>query len=531
MAQIKNDRYITSVPNTAAADNTYGYRNRGEFGDWQTNMDLALSICRMIKEDGFDPQVIIEPTCGKGNFIIAALMVFDTIECVYGIDIYEPYIEDLKSKLQGHDDRQSINLYAQNIFQFDFSGISECMRGKKTLIIGNPPWVTNSKLGGLGSLNVPEKSNYKSNRGIEAITGKGNFDIAESICNKMMLLSAGHNVRLAMLVKNSVVKNIVHAQKKENIFANRIEQYNIDAGKEFDVSVSASLLYASMGDTCTCTYTCQVKDFYTRRRINEYGWVGNSFVADTFIYNSVSKIDGLSPLTWRSGLKHDCAKVMELRREGDIYINGLGEEVSIEDELIFPLIKSSDVKVGTMTSVKKHVIVTQKNTNEDTAQMKYKYPNAYAYLQKHSELLDGRGSVIYKKRPRFCLFGIGEYSFHRYKIVVSGLYKHARFMLIEPFEGKVVMADDTCYTLGFDDYTIASALHRLLNSTEVQSFIRSLLFMDAKRAINKELLMRIDLLEAARIIGEDRLGLHREEFVYFTEKLKTSLQPSLFGSF
>ena len=41
---------------------------RDEYGDWQTNYPLALSVCQMLKNKGINPQVIIEPTCGFGNF-------------------------------------------------------------------------------------------------------------------------------------------------------------------------------------------------------------------------------------------------------------------------------------------------------------------------------------------------------------------------------------------------------------------------------------------------------------------------------
>ena len=40
---------------------------------------------------------------------------------------------------------------------------------------------------------------------------------------------------------------------------------------------------------------------------------------------------GTSPLKWRSGVKHDCSRVMELRPNGDDdFENGLGEVVSLE---------------------------------------------------------------------------------------------------------------------------------------------------------------------------------------------------------
>ena len=67
-----------------------------EYGDYQTNPTLALQITQRLKTKCVIPQVVIEPTCGKGNFIIAALNTFDTIEKIYGIEIQEKHIWQAK---------------------------------------------------------------------------------------------------------------------------------------------------------------------------------------------------------------------------------------------------------------------------------------------------------------------------------------------------------------------------------------------------------------------------------------------------
>lgn len=55
-----------------------------------------------VKKQGIRPQVIIEPTCGKGHFILAALQTFDNIEEIYGIEIYKPYLQTLKLDILQH---------------------------------------------------------------------------------------------------------------------------------------------------------------------------------------------------------------------------------------------------------------------------------------------------------------------------------------------------------------------------------------------------------------------------------------------
>ena len=90
----------------------------------------------------------------------------------------------------------------------------------------------------------------------------------------------------------------------------------------------------------------------------------------------------------------------------------------------------------------------------------------------------------------FSIFGVGDYSFKPYKVAISGLYKQTKFTLVKP-NGTVLLLDDTCYFIGFDTLEEAQDIQKLLNQLETQAFIESFMFTDAKRAITKDLLMRI----------------------------------------
>ncbi len=486
--------------------------NQNAYGDWPTNMDLTLGVCRLLKKQGISPKVIVEPTCGKGNFVLAALQTFEDIEDIYGIEIYKPYLDELKIQLLQHyidhpsERKVNIHLYHHDVFDFDFLQIKQLLGNRETLLLGNPPWVTNSKLGSVKIANLPQKNNFKKLGGIEALTGKANFDIAEFIAIKLIDSFAGENARFAFLLKNSVIRNILYEQKSDRYPVSDICQYTIDAKKEFGASVAASLLCFNFEKDGNIAKCCCVKDFYTQRYIQTYGWVNRSFVSNIRAYKKFQYLDGVSSLRWRSGLKHDCVKVMELTFDGENYFNGFGEVVDIEEDVIYPLIKSSDIKDFCIHSTRKYVIVTQQGMSDDTEHMRVRYPKAYRYLLAHARYLDGRASKIYKNRPRFSLFGIGKYSFMDYKVVVSGLYGQTRFSVVSPINGKPVMLDDTCYSLGFNRYDEALVICRMLNSSSVQSFIGSLLFMDAKRVLNKELLMRIDLLKGLKHITVDDVG-------------------------
>src|SRR5438034_7997380 len=70
-----------------------------EYGDFQTPLTLARTVCQKLFELGYRPEVLIEPTCGNGNFIIAALEIFPSIRKVFGLEIQEGYVTECKARL------------------------------------------------------------------------------------------------------------------------------------------------------------------------------------------------------------------------------------------------------------------------------------------------------------------------------------------------------------------------------------------------------------------------------------------------
>lgn len=483
--------------------------SRAEFGDFQTNMELAESIGFHLFEKGIKPEVLIEPTCGKGNFIMASIQVFPSLERIVGIEIHEPYVWQCKFNVLCHflnhptDIKPKIQIIHCNVFDFDFQKLQQHIENKELLILGNPPWVTNSMLGALDSENLPNKSNFKKYKGLDAITGKGNFDIAEYIVFSLLKTFHKANGYLSLLLKNSVIKNIVYEQQSNRFSISSIEEMNIDSKKEFGVSVNASLFLCQLNNPAS--FQCEVFDFYEKTFINRYGWMGNSFFSkiENNVYQKES-VDGKCQLTWRQGVKHDCSKIMELEREDEYFRNKLNEIFELEEDLVYGILKSSDLKYKIASEPKKYTIITQKFIGQDTSYI-LRYPKTHEYLLKYANLFQNRKSSIYKGKPEFSIFGIGDYSFKPYKIAISGLYKTFHFTLVLPQGNKPIMLDDTCYFIGFEKIDEAVAIFTLLNSEDVQSFLRSVAFSDAKRMINKEILMRIDLEKAYYLANKDFL--------------------------
>ena len=167
---------------------------------------------------------------------------------------------------------------------------------------------------------------------------------------------------------------------------------------------------------------------------------------------------------------------------------------------MFPLLKCSDLANG-RTEPKRFVLVTQTRVGEDTSKISAIAPLTWNYLYSHRKLFDARKSSIYAARSPFALFGIGDYSFAPWKVAISGLHKTPRFILVEPFQDKPVLFDDTCYFLSFQNEAEARVVADILNSEPCLRFISSLLFEDSKRPITVDLLQRLNLHAIAQEAG------------------------------
>jgi hypothetical protein len=192
-----------------------------EYGDFQTPIELAELICQKLIELGINPDVIIEPTCGVGNFIDASSRLFRSTDKILGVEI-------------------------------------------------NPHYTKNLNLAYCAS-------------------------------------------------------------------------YSIDAKKYFNASVESCLLFCKF-DGISTNYFCDVFDSLESTEYQRIGYRHNILVRDVVAFDKVSELYHPNPeLKWRSGVKHDCSSVMELRKVDKNLINGFGDIVDIEDTYLFPLLKGSDV--------------------------------------------------------------------------------------------------------------------------------------------------------------------------------------------
>jgi 16S rRNA A1518/A1519 N6-dimethyltransferase RsmA/KsgA/DIM1 with predicted DNA glycosylase/AP lyase activity len=510
-----------------------------EYGDYQTPEIFARKVCEKIYDKyKLSPSAILEPTFGIGNFFSGLISTFPKTSQIFGIEINKNYYNIAKqtiTKLSSND--TLISLFNDNIFNFDFNKIKILLSSEKPiLIIGNPPWVTNSQLSLLNSNNIPIKTNQKNFSGLDAITGKSNFDIGEYIITNLLQEFSNFNCYLAMLCKTIVAKNIIRDLNKLNLSLNIADLFIFNATNIFNVNCDAGLFVVQIGNKHK--KTCTIYDFATNKEIRTFGWVSDTFYSNI---NSQGKsiFDGKCQLEWRQGIKHDCAKVMEFISSDEVFFqNKLAETNHFTlGRYIYPLVKSSDIKSYLITKTRKYVLVPQSRVNEETSTIKYIEPNVWEYLQIHDEYFKARRSSIYKNSPNYSIFGIGEYSFSKIKVGISGFYKEPLFSII--IGEHPIMLDDTCYFLNFDKLSDALITLSLLNSKECIFFLKSITFLNSKRPFTKEILQRIDLYKLSKVVNFEVVNnfllsnLHsytvsEADFTNFCESLKPKISTRLF---
>ena len=480
---------------TAAPD------TRKELGDFQTPLDLALGALRAVRSEQSRSTRVLEPTCGTGTFLRAAAEQISSPLELFGIEIQPQHADKARRALRRYAPAGvKWQVQTGNIFTHNLGALPWRTSGP-LLVVGNPPWITLAELGAMDSKHVPERSNLRSVRGIDALTGDSNFDVAEYIWMRLLTELREQRPTVALLCKTSVARRVLTQAHRLRLDVAEASLWRIDAKRTFGVSADACLFMIRLGEGSP-DYTCAVYESLTAPRTTAtMGVVNGALVADVDAHQASRSFDGRSPVEWRQGVKHDASRALELLPDGNGgWRNGLGESVTVEASWSFPLMKGSDIYSGRQPG--RRVIVTQRSLGEDPRALRRVAPKLWTYLEDHEDRFSARKSSIYRGRPRFSIFGVGPYTFSPWKVAVSSFWKVPKFRVIGPVGGQPVLFDDTSYFLPCDTCEQAAIIAATLRSEPAAHLLKSLLFVDAKRVVTKKLLQRIDLYAILSVARE-----------------------------
>ncbi len=472
-----------------------------DLGDFQTPPGLVTAVLDRLGREGRHWPRVLEPTCGRGHFLAGLLALDPPPREILGVEVQAGHLAAAKVVAKGAPHSVRVGLTEGSVFEVDMTNGALGWTDKgPLLVVGNPPWVTNSALGTLGSGNRPERTNVKQAVGLDALTGASNFDIAEAIWLKLLNDLAHERPTIALLCKTSVARKVLEHAGRSGMPITGASVVRIDARRWFGASVEACLLCVTLGGSASVGALDRVPvfdGFDALEPVAAMGFARDRFVADLDAYTSFAWADGSCPLDWRQGLKHDAAEVMELRPDLEIsgrIRNKRGEVVDVEPEHVFPLLKGTDLSRPGPIVPTRRVIVTQRHLGDDTDRLRDEAPRLWAYLRSHAETFARRKSSVYRNRPEFAMFGVGGYGFSAWKVAVSGLHKQSIFHAVGPhLNQQPVMLDDTGYFLACRSAEQAALVAQLLNSSGSLGLVRVLALPGAKRPVTKAILRRIDL--------------------------------------
>lgn len=472
-------------------------RRRITYGDFQTPPALAADICRLLSR--VRPATIVEPTCGTGAFLVAARRQFAHAGRLLGFDVNPAHLAIAGSAIAGEFAHPQCEVRVGDFFKIDWQGILTGLP-EPILILGNPPWVTSAALSRLEIANHPQKENQTGVAGLDALTGKSNFDVSEWMISALLRAVAGRKATLAMLCKTSVARKVLTRAWRDELPLANCEVRRIDALRHFGANVDACLLICRVARTAGRHACAEFDNLEASAPTGIFGRRDGRLVTDVRLYDEVRHLLGGSN-RWRSGVKHDCVAVFELKTDGSRLHNAQGERVNVEAEFIYPLLKSSQVAAGKVENTDRRVVLPQRRVGDDTLRLADSAPATWAYLRRNAERLDRRASAVYRNQPPFAVFGVGPYTFAPWKVAVSGFYESRRFAAVGPIDGRPVVFDDTCYFLPCSSGAKARRLAQLLNSDSAQRFFDVFVFRREKRPLTAEVL---GLLDIDRLVAKTR---------------------------
>ncbi len=450
------------------------------------------------------PRTIVEPTCGEGSILAAAVRRFPSADRAIGFDISARHAATARGRISDLQTGVDCLIHTDDFFQIDWHSIlSSC--AEPILIVGNPPWVTNATLGRLASGNHPRKENRQRLSGIEALTGKSNFDVSEWMISRLLEAASGRRATLAMLCKTAVAHKVLANAWKSGLPLEQSEIRPIDASRHFGAQVDACLLVCHLGSRAR-EQECLVFDDFS----SEPSRSSLRSLRRTPGRRTPSSQPHSTP-GWRRislAVRRQTRLCRHLRAAagGDDRATGLGEKADLERHHVYPLLKSSHLARGETGSLNRQMLLPQQYVGQETASLAERAPKTWRYLLRHADRLDRRASSVYRNQPRFSIFGVGPYTFCKWKVMVSGFYKSWRFVAVGPVENRPVLCDDTCYFLPCRSAAEARQRADHLNSERGREFLSAFVFNQAKRPLTAEILGLLDLeaLAAERNLATKR---------------------------
>ena len=191
----------------------------------------------------------------------------------------------------------------------------------------------------------------------------------------------------------------------------------------------------------------------------------------------------------RHGVVNDLNSVFLLdiisKTQGGIRIKNLGDKgkkktktitKNIETTLIYPLIKPRDTKKWGITTYQYMIVPQIKAGDNNESELRTELPNSYSFLKSFETELGTRKSKWFYggDKPFYSLFGIGTYTFQKFKIVWCCMSYLPNFSVVSDIEDefigrKTFIPDNTIGYISVNNENEAYYICSILNSDKIKA--------------------------------------------------------------
>lgn len=341
---------------------------------------------------------------------MAAAAAIPHSDVIVGLDVNERHIETARARLQHIRKGPRIELRTADFFETEWSELLGRLP-QPLMIVGNPSWVASAGQGLTKGTSLPCKSNFLKLSGIEAKTGKSNFDITVWMVIRWLEGARGSSGMFALLMKYSVARRVLQYAWERELPIYDARVLCISEDKEFGVSADAGVLMVKVSRKDPDRRCGVSGDSNWEEVSSAWGMRGGRLVADVAAYDRTSHLvkspARLKDYRWRSGVKHDCADVLEIARVGETGFNRLSQPVDVEAPWLYAYLKGSEAARAAAPKggeeVTCRIILTQRSTREDTRLLARRAPKLWKYLvQKRRRLIGVEARFIGMGRSSEC---------------------------------------------------------------------------------------------------------------------------------
>lgn len=190
----------------------------------------------------------------------------------------------------------------------------------------------------------------------------------------------------------------------------------------------------------------------------------------------------------------------------------------IETDLIYPLIKPKDTKRWGIDSYQYMIVPHQKAGENNESFLRVKLPKSYAFLSSFKKELATRKSKWFYggDKPFYSLFGIGDYTFEKYKIVWCCMSYKPDFSVVskvkdEKIGVKTYIPDNTIGYLSVKTSDEAHYICSILNSDKVKALF-------ALRSSKSKWGISIDMVNKVPIVEFNKENPQHSELITLSKK-------------